>query len=503
MKHRMTDPYFIPAPDGWFPLAMAALEREHLHVLHEPTAPRTIQTFSERHLQCIWADARLRPLNLRTADGENVHVEHPGEWNHGPGPDFQNARLKIGDNERRVSGDIEIHIRARDWLQHHHTHDPRYQNICAHITWHPDTLPPAELPPGALQIALAPILSANPTFSFDSIDLMAYPAAAKAPMPPCQSELKKLSPDQREHILDTAGELRLLTRTQHLAHQILKHDAAQILYQETLAALGYRHNSILLRKMAGMLPLDKLRTLSKGDMTTAYAILLGFSGLLPDPSTATVKTYDAATKTVLRTLWDIYWKLADALPSPGISKADWNLTGIRPANRPERRLMAAAALFAPRKALPDYLEKAVHTNVSPMDSLEKALQTLLDSENIPYWPTRLSYHSAPLQQPQALVGDSRQRAILLNVWLPMLATCGKPAHHYAQWMPKLPAEESNHTIRTMAKRLFGEDHTPALYRSALRRQGLIHLHHTHCLPDHSLCETCTLPTFIRNHTSLS
>jgi hypothetical protein len=91
------------------------------------------------------------------------------------------------------------------------------------------------------------------------------------------------------------------------------------------------------------------------------------------------------------------------------------------------------------------------------------------------------------------VGKSRARAILINLLLPAFAAMGAPADAWKTLLDHLPAEESNELIQQTALRLFGPDHTPRLYRSGLRRQGLIQIHHDYCLGDRSLCAACPFP----------
>ena len=111
----------------------------------------------------------------------------------------------------------------------------------------------------------------------------------------------------------------------------------------------------------------------------------------------------------------------------------------------------------------------------------------------PYWARRLSFSSAPAKEPVALVGQARAQAILVNLLLPAFAAMGAPAEAWKPLLAALPAEEANELIRETALRLFGQDHTPRLYRSGLRRQGLIQIHHDYCLGDRSLCAACPLP----------
>ena len=92
-------------------------------------------SWNERHLQCIWADARLRPARLVTTGGRPVRVLDPGRWNGGPGPDFRGAKLEIGGELRR--GDVEVHVRPGDWNAHGHSGDPAYADVALHVAWFP------------------------------------------------------------------------------------------------------------------------------------------------------------------------------------------------------------------------------------------------------------------------------------------------------------------------------------------------------------------------------
>ena len=474
---------------GWFPRAADSERREKpfpCGVCEPPPAPAA--PFAERHLQCVWADDRLRPQTLVTAAGERVQVEHPGEWNTGPGPDFLNAALRVGPELRRIVGDVEIHIRPADWQRHRHAGDPRYRRVCAHVAFYPGTLPAAELPAGALQIALRPALDALPDFSFDNVDLLAYPVAARATPPPCRAAMVRLTPPQRGAVLDAAGESRLRRRSELLQSAMLDRGPAQVIYEEVMAALGYRPNKAPFRRLARLLPLDRLREKSAGDPIRAYALLMGIASLLPDPSSR--RAWDDGTKNFLRRCWDAWWPMSDEFLAHRIPRADWTMAGIRPANRPERRLMAAALLFAPAPSLPERLAAiAQHPRGADAD----ALLALFDLPAAPYWDRRLSFSSSLAMKPVALVGKSRAQAILVNLLLPAFAAMGAAPEAWKALLDDLPAEESNELIQQTALRLFGQDHTPRLYRSGLRRQGLIQIHHDYCLGDRSLCAACPFP----------
>ena len=77
----------------------------------------------EELLHYTWKH-RLLPLQpLKTTDGRPVEVIDPGLHNRNAGPDFFNAKVRIGDT--LWVGNVEIHLRASDWYQHGHDSDHR------------------------------------------------------------------------------------------------------------------------------------------------------------------------------------------------------------------------------------------------------------------------------------------------------------------------------------------------------------------------------------------
>ena len=81
---------------------------------------------TEAFLHYVWQHQML-DLGLTTTDGQPVVVLRSGEPNRDAGPDFFNARLRIGDVE--WAGNIEVHIHSSDWNSHGHQHDAAYNNV--------------------------------------------------------------------------------------------------------------------------------------------------------------------------------------------------------------------------------------------------------------------------------------------------------------------------------------------------------------------------------------
>lgn len=408
--------------------------------------------YSERHLQALWYDDSLRPGNLKTSRGEPVTVEHAGRWNLEAGPDFLGTVLLIGREKRRVCGDAEIHIFSNDWKSHGHHSDPRYSNVRFHITWFPGKVDESLFPPGAVHISLNEVSHSN----FESIDVSAYPY--QEPRAASEFPMSGKTPDEIFQTLENAGLERLRQKTLRMAWLIQQRGTAQALYEETAAALGYKHNKIPFRCLAQKLPLDALAQYGTG-WKTVYAVLLGISGLLPkQPGTK----WPEASRSELRSLWDLWWreehKWEEVEP---LNKKAWRLSGVRPLNHPVRRLCVLAqwianGFFRGMDATPALYET---TEVIDFQWLETC-----------FWSTHTGWTGK--EKKAELIGLGRLGAIELNVFVPYRLANGDSTA-----LEHLPVEPLNSIIRETAYTLFGPDHSPKLYRTALARQGLIQIFH--------------------------
>ncbi len=459
----------------------------------EPGEKWTDYPWTERHLQSVWFDPAYRPAVLRTATGEPVTVVEPGVWNREAGPDFVHATLQVGaEGARVVKGDIEVHVRPLDWKRHGHAADPRYANVVAHVTYFPGTVPPGLLPEGSLEISLREGLARNRGFAFDLIDVASYPWPVRAVRPPCADAFAGMTPEELGGFLESAGERRMQLKAERMLATAGERDREQMLYEEVLSALGYKHNRMVFRLLARRVPVQTLRQYAKGDAVKAYALLAGVSGLLPDRPAA---AWDEETKAFFRRVWDMWWKLRGQWGDHALGRKDWRLAGVRPLNHPLRRLMAAALLAADRPTLSARLISFVDPEHERF--LGKLTQAFADLPPDGYWSHRLGLNSPRRPAPVALIGEERATAIVMNVAIPFLAAGGHLGPAHQTLLRALPPEHDNSLIRTTAKLLLGRDHNPAVYRTALRQQGLIQIFQDFCLHDRTRCQTCALPALLK------
>lgn len=260
-----------------------------------------MKSITERHVQAIWYDSTIRPKELLTRRGSAVHVVHPGDWNLGPGPDFKNAVLEIGDNRHRIVGDVEVHLCPSDWDFHGHGSDPRYRNVIAHVTWGCGPIP-SSLPAGAVSIWIGRLMTENTEFSPEQIDLMAYPYA-RLPIGRRPCEVKYASrPDEAMKLLAEAGRHRLRMKARRITGRLCSccGRTRQVYYEEVMTALGYSRNTEPFRRVAKRIPIDELPQ----DVESAKMAMLVAGGF-----------------------------------------EEWNRTNVRPNNAPEIRLERAAEMF--------------------------------------------------------------------------------------------------------------------------------------------------------------
>ena len=88
---------------------------------------------TERLLQFIWQFQYFNKGDLTTSNGEQIHIVFPGYPNSNQGPDFTDAKIKIGKTV--WAGTVELHLQTSDWNKHKHEDDKNYSNVVLHVVW--------------------------------------------------------------------------------------------------------------------------------------------------------------------------------------------------------------------------------------------------------------------------------------------------------------------------------------------------------------------------------
>ena len=90
----------------------------------------------EDFLHYIWKLQLVTHKNLVCTDKKALIVLNQGQHNFDSGPDFFNAKIKIGN--QIWAGNVEIHVKASDWYVHNHEVDSNYDAVILHVVWEND-----------------------------------------------------------------------------------------------------------------------------------------------------------------------------------------------------------------------------------------------------------------------------------------------------------------------------------------------------------------------------
>ncbi|WP_035560251.1 DUF2851 family protein [Hymenobacter sp. IS2118] len=420
----------------------------------------------------VWQHQYFDKTDLRTAAGEEIQVLRPGHRNADAGPDFLNARLRVGEVE--WNGAVEIHLRASDWARHQHQTDPKYDQVILHVVGQHDAdvarTNGSLIPALALQPRLLPELLAR----YEA--LVEAPAAAPLPCAPLLNRVPEITKTMMT-------ERALLERVERKAdavmalHQHLGQDWEATAYHALMAAFGFQKNSEPLARLAKAVPLAVLRR-HRHDQRQLEALLFGQAGFLVDNEETSGDDYIQDLKREHAFLSHKY-----NLEATALRVHEWNYLRLRPANFPPVRLGQLAGLLHARPALFDALLTAQHVG---------ALTEFFRAPVPPYWRTH--YRPGRPGKVPAL-GKSSTDLLITNVVVPLRVAyarhVGQPelVESSVALLTELPAE---HNQFTDVYEALGFTH-----RSAADSQGLLALHKNYCAPRR--CLHCVIGSRLVQH----
>ncbi len=440
---------------------------------------------SEMELQALWFEQLYQPT-LTADDGRSVEIIQPGFWNHGGGPDFTRAVVRFQTNGKAdkelTIGNVEAHLRPADWNAHGHHADPAYDETILHVVWEengkkaffPATSSFRRVPQVVLGTQLiAPWPELQPLCA----SLLRGPLPDTVPGR-CSPELAHLPADQIADILRAAGMFRLRQKARRWFWRQRLTSPAQALHEVLAEALGFHANQIPMRLVAQRLPWAKLRDM-KPEARLAH--LFGLAGFLPNES---VTRFQSEPRAWLRELWEIWWKARASLDYALLPRSHWKLAGLRPLNRPERRL-AALAQIVPR--IPELLAAL---KAHDPERFSKTLLAIRD----PFWEKHATLTGAQLGTPCRLLGEERVHDILINIFWPMVLLDDPSEAEIG--LRKVNAA-ANNASRIASQRLLTTALKPQHAREALIQQGLLQIYRDYCQSDCSNCRDCRFPELVK------
>ena len=419
----------------------------------------------ESLIQNLWARQQFATRQFRSVRGREIRVYKPGALNADTGPDFRNAMLELGGTTWH--GDIEIHRTSHDWYVHKHHQNPRYNSTVLHVTLFADSST------GALHRAdgsVLPELVLGPYLDKPLRQLLHAHRNTTSRTLPCKDLQPTYAGPALASWLDELARARLRRKKQRIETTFLHTpDLETLLYQLTLAGLGYAKNISPMLQLAQRLPLSICRTIHDPD--TRAGIFLAAAGLINSKHNRHIPTDEEKTRQLTKLLAQL-----EIIPMPASA---WQFFRLRPNNFPTLRLLQAATLFDP-------------DNLFYRDAIG-LLHTIMHRYPPNQWIRVLHKALKPLPKPAGSIksrgiGKSRITKLMMNAICPVMLV-------YAEQVPNPALEQQIYAFTQYLK--FEHDQVTRFFSGlalpdthAGISQGLHELHETYC--QRGKCTTCTL-----------
>lgn len=283
---------------------------------------------NEKLFQFIWKHrlyATAPPLTC--TEGRIIQVIQPGILNSNEGPDFLEAKIRIGDT--LWAGHIELHLKSSDWNKHHHQQNSIYDRIILHVVNEHDN---EEI--GTKQQSF-PTLVLGPHINTSLLDRYTMLMNTQG-FVPCERFIHEVRPlvisQQLDRMLFNRLEKRI-SKVEELLHR-LTHNWQEVFYILLAGAYGLHINQDPFERLALQTPLPILAK-HKNQLLQLEALLLGQAGLLQD-------YYDDPYAIQLQNEYAYLKKLYSL---QGLERSQWNFLRLRPANFPTLRIAQFAQLL--------------------------------------------------------------------------------------------------------------------------------------------------------------
>ena len=351
---------------------------------------------TENFLQYIWQHHLYLSEGTLTVEGEPVETLQPGQANTNSGPDFTDARVRIGDT--LWAGCVEIHLRSSDWERHGHHTDPAYNNVVLHVVYRYDD------DTYNARRQKIPVMELH--FDGRYFDNYSRLAGSKTRVA-CHDEPCKLDEFSFVSWIGRLAIERLVQKSEAImqTYAVTGNNWEEALYQRLARNFGFNLNALPFESLAKSLPL-KVLLKHRDYLQQIEALLFGQAGMLANEQIA--DTYYIELQKEYRYLQKKY----------NLEQIDnflWKFLRLRPINFPTLRIAQFASLIHRNGHLFSQILEA-----KSVDTFEN----LFDLQASAYWDTHYVFgKESPMRK--KTFGKSSIHTVLINTVAPFLFVYGK------------------------------------------------------------------------------
>jgi len=378
---------------------------------------------TEDFLHYVWKFRLFDRQNLLTTEGEAIEIYSAGLHNTDSGPDFQNARLKIGDTT--WAGTVELHLSSSDWQKHNHSVDSAYDNVILHVVYRDDQ--PVTLANGR-RLPTLELQNRIPDELYGRYHQLIF---GEQTIIPCEATIGKLD----DFTLRTWFTRVLIERLEkrsmavETALKVNRGDWEETFYQFLAANFGFKINALPFELLARSLPQNILAK-HKNNPTQIEALIFGQAGMLNED-------FEDEYPRKLKEEYEFLRKKYSLLP---IEVHLWKFMRMRPQNFPTIRLAQFAALVV----------NSNHLFSKILDTREvKGLRDLFANNRVNlYWEDRYRFDK-PSKPSSKDLGAASVDVLVLNTLVLFLFSYGKQRQqqHFVdrslKLLESLPGEQNN------------------------------------------------------------
>lgn len=410
---------------------------------------------TERLLQFIWQFQYFNKGELATLQGENLQIIFPGQYNRNQGPDFLQAKIRIGN--ATWAGNVELHFKTSEWEKHNHHRDDNYNNVILHVVWEHDMSDQNLIPVLELKERVSKLL------------LQKYDDLMKAiSFVPCEKSIHLASDITWKSWKERLLAERLIRKSklvEKYLHQSNYH-WEEVFWWLLARNFGITVNADAFEEMARSVPLAILAK-HKNQIHQLESILLGQSNLLN-------KNFSEDYPKMLKKEYLFYKDKYELKP---VTSPVFFLR-MRPGNFPTIRLAQLAMLILGSAHLFSKVKEANSAN---------EIKKWFDITANDYWHYHYRFDDSSSFRKKKL-GASMADNVMINTIVPMLFAYGsyhnqeKYKQKALRWLEETSAE--NNTISKGFQKLRIEN------KNAFDSQALLELKNEYC--DKKRCLDCSV-----------
>ena len=417
-------------------------------------------SFHEDLLHYVWKLNYYSSNNLVTSNGELVSVIHPGFHNFDAGPDFSSGKIQIGNTV--WNGNVELHLRASDWIRHEHYKDEAYDNVILHVVYEDDEVILRK------DGSAIPCLSLKGLIHSEIFERYHY-LSVNQQWVPCENLVTEVEEIQKQMWLERLFVARLEEKSKRILELLdySKQNWEYVLFVMLGRYFGSRINTDAFESLCKSINLFTIYK-NRHDSELVEALLFGQAGFLNG------EFRDHYPKKLKRE----YMFLKHKYKLEPIPEKLWKFFRLRPTNFPTIRISQFASLIIKNQSL--------FNHIIELTEIEE-LYGIFTAKANEYWDDHYIFDKEA-QHSIKSIGKDFQNVILINAVIPLIFIYGKLRQEpeyvdkAIKFMQQIPPERNK--IITKWKKLKFK------VTNASDTQALLHLKKEFC--DKNRCLQCAI-----------